>query len=629
MATAVTDSVKDDILQPIKEAKTIDDRGLRSGSASGEVLRLQNVIKVKDKELEEARREITALKATLNSKDRALTQSEHELRLVRERNTIMESELANMAKELASLKVEKRKVEAHMTSIVRKSDKEQAMPALLAQEKAAVAAGHGSASRVGLAWLTGAAADAGDGKKQHHMGIFPCDGMQPVRSSSGGSEGSGGHGGAGPLPSCEQMATMQADLRMARLDGEKTAEGVKVLENMIRAKDKHIVQLQRKADEADALRDKCLEVENRYLETLKQLEEQRAACRTSADVILRRDADKTRLLAELEKTRATLEAAQETTARTGAMLKASETRCSALEQEVGVLVGQLARTSAVAQRVAVAEVRAGCKDEGTVHVTRHLEEMRFMGGEIARLQERITALEKELAVAHELKEQYRTISEMAGASSPRAFSPGASSPGAPPHIPRPGSARITAAPRRPPVSAISPRPTSAPRPANPVRASTNSIPSTRSAGGAILRDGAADAGTTASGSTTPRGSAVRASGSNTTPRPSSARHQAWDGQSPTKSKTTGSAAASPATARSTSYVSRTASSGSARTMTTKLAKLALSAGVVAGSTAASPAPEEGAVVAVVSVGGAVQAEADVKGVEGVLAGGESAAEVTV
>jgi hypothetical protein len=34
-------------------------------------------------------------------------------------------------------------------------------------------------------------------------------------------------------------------------------------------------------------------------------------------------------------------------------------RCTALEQEVGTLVGQLARTSVVAQRVALAEVKAG------------------------------------------------------------------------------------------------------------------------------------------------------------------------------------------------------------------------------------------------------------------------------
>jgi hypothetical protein len=38
-----------------------------------------------------------------------------------------------------------------------------------------------------------------------------------------------------------------------------------------------------------------------------------------------------------------------------------------------------------------------------VHVTRHVEEVRFMSGEVVRLQERITALEKELAVADELK----------------------------------------------------------------------------------------------------------------------------------------------------------------------------------------------------------------------------------
>lgn len=38
-----------------------------------------------------------------------------------------------------------------------------------------------------------------------------------------------------------------------------------------------------------------------------------------------------------------------------------------------------------------------------VHVTRHLEEVRFMTGEVGRLQQRIAVLEKELAVSDELK----------------------------------------------------------------------------------------------------------------------------------------------------------------------------------------------------------------------------------
>lgn len=36
-------------------------------------------------------------------------------------------------------------------------------------------------------------------------------------------------------------------------------------------------------------------------------------------------------------------------------------------------------------------------------LSQHVEEMRYMGGEVCRLKERIALLERDLSVAHELK----------------------------------------------------------------------------------------------------------------------------------------------------------------------------------------------------------------------------------
>jgi hypothetical protein len=59
---------------------------------------------------------------------------------------------------------------------------------------------------------------------------------------------------------------------------------------------------------------------------------------------------------------------------------------------------ELARTSAVASRVAASEVAAGSKADGVVPLAQHLEDMRFAQGEAQRLRERAAALEKELQV---------------------------------------------------------------------------------------------------------------------------------------------------------------------------------------------------------------------------------------
>ncbi|GLI63933.1 hypothetical protein VaNZ11_007074, partial [Volvox africanus] len=389
-----------------KNARALDDLSVRSGSsAAAEVLRLQNVLKCKDKEIEDVRKEVATLKASLHHKDRSLQQSDHDLRLVRERHAGTEGELASMAKDLAAVNLEKRKLEAQLGALARKGDKEQSLAVL------------------------GAAASV-------------------VANTIGSAPGG------------DQAATLQSDARSAKLDGEKVTESIRVLENMLRSKDKQIHSLQRKLEDVEVYKIKCADLENRVSELLRQLDTERASCRTSTDVLRASDSEKAKLAVDLLRVRAQLETAQEAAARSNAALKASENRCTALEAEVGILTAQLARIQAVANRVAVSEVKAGCKDEGVVHVTRHLEEVRFMSGEILRLQHRVTALEKELAATDELKERYRRMSQ----------------PGTPKRASQPGNNSVLSSPSlspagtptgrtgvRPATARAATRPQSAPR----------------------------------------------------------------------------------------------------------------------------------------------------------------------
>ena len=46
---------------------------------------------------------------------------------------------------------------------------------------------------------------------------------------------------------------------------------------------------------------------------------------------------------------------------------------------------------------------AGAWGDGTVSMTQHQEEIRYLSGDNARLKERLAAMEKELAVAHALQ----------------------------------------------------------------------------------------------------------------------------------------------------------------------------------------------------------------------------------
>ncbi|KXZ51673.1 hypothetical protein GPECTOR_11g125 [Gonium pectorale] len=515
MAAVEGDSVKDGASQSPRGDQ-------RPGSSVAEVLRLKDIIKMRDKELDDARKEVMALKASLNTKDR---------------------ELANMAKEMAALKVEKRKLETQVGGLVRRGDKEQSMPVILAQEKAAAAAA--AASNGNAAKANGLVPKAEEvASEQLAAPAATASGPTSAAVLYGGTSSRASNSGGGssnPVPGSEEVAALQADLRMARMDGEKAQENVKALENVLRAKDKQIAMLQRKADETDVIRAKCYEFENKTLGLQKQLEDLRAQGKSSADMLRGRDVDKSRVLAELEKTKQALELSQDAVARSSAALKASEVRCAALETEVGTLVSQLARTSVVAQRVAVAEVKAGCKDEGMVHVTRHLEEVRFMGGEIGRLQERIGQLERELAAANDGKVPGRRLSAV-GASI-------LGSPGSPARrISQPNSrpsSRPSSAPRRPFTSASSAstttiggggavRPNSAPRSRSAVRASTNSIPAGAAAAVAAAA-GEKPATSAAAGAARGTGlalSTVRSSFSGALRR--SPRPQPWETPSPSK-----------------------------------------------------------------------------------------------
>lgn len=59
--------------------------------------------------------------------------------------------------------------------------------------------------------------------------------------------------------------------------------------------------------------------------------------------------------------------------------------------------------SAVAARVAASDAKAGIKAEGTISVAQHVEEVKYLNGEITRLKDKLAVVEKEAAVAHHIK----------------------------------------------------------------------------------------------------------------------------------------------------------------------------------------------------------------------------------
>eukprot|EP00798_Chlamydomonas_sp_ICE-L_P002548 gene2548-4119_t len=90
-------------------------------------------------------------------------------------------------------------------------------------------------------------------------------------------------------------------------------------------------------------------------------------------------------------------------------VQASQKKIQEMDRELSVQRDELIRTSHVAARVAASQVKSGTKDEGTVPVTQHLADIKYMHGETCRLKEKVALLERQLQMSDELKNHFKTI----------------------------------------------------------------------------------------------------------------------------------------------------------------------------------------------------------------------------
>mmetsp|Transcript_28348 Transcript_28348/g.62289 ORF Transcript_28348/g.62289 Transcript_28348/m.62289 type:complete len:577 (+) Transcript_28348:161-1891(+) len=324
---------------------------MADSTSAAELSRLQDIIKVKDTELEKCSKEISALKTTLSVKEKALAKHQAESTMQSEKALQAQENSSAVQQELTALKADKKKLESQISELM----------------------------------------------KQHEKLKDKLANLEATKSPG----------------MAQMMAALQGEIRQAKADANKMAEQAKGAENLVRAKDKELDRMQKKVDDTDTLMKRNLELENAVKETQKALEDARNENKTLQHVNRTREADIAKLTKDLEAADATLAATNVNLSNTSATLKAAQSRMSDLEQEVAVLRDDLARTAAVASRVAMSEVRSGYKGDGTVPVTQHLEEIKHLTGEISRLRDQISSLEKQLSVADELKDKFKQEADAA------------------------------------------------------------------------------------------------------------------------------------------------------------------------------------------------------------------------
>lgn len=309
-----------------------------------ELARVKDMLKSKEGELEKALKEIQTLKSTLSVKSRALEQKSQEYDSMREKTVTIEGSFASTTKEATMAKTDKKRLETQVADLLRQNARLTEKLALLQAKSPSVTA---------------------------------------------------------------QLSYLQSEVRGVRKENEQLTEHAKALDTIIRNKDKEIAKMQHQVDEAHAILLVNKELENNVLHTTKMLENCRSEVKTLQQVNRQKESDMARMQRDVENLNKSHASAMESLSLTIGDLKATESRCRDLENEVSVLLDELARASAVASRAVNRDLKAGAHDDGVVPATMHFEEVKYLQGEIARLKEKIALLERDLSVSHELKEKFK------------------------------------------------------------------------------------------------------------------------------------------------------------------------------------------------------------------------------
>ncbi|GFH05872.1 uncharacterized protein HaLaN_00406, partial [Haematococcus lacustris] len=207
-----------------------------------------------------------------------------------------------------------------------------------------------------------------------------------------------------------QVAQLQSELRCAKADAEAAREESRAQTNLVRAKDKEMALRAKQVEAASALVIANGKLENQMLGVTKLLDEAKAENKVLAHVNRTREADIVKMTRDMAATGAALATCRSQFAESEAKLRAALDHITKLDAELGILRDEVTRTGAVAARVAASEVK-DFKGEGTVSLSHHVEQIKYMSGENGRLKDKVAALEKEIAVSAQLKERYRSAAE--------------------------------------------------------------------------------------------------------------------------------------------------------------------------------------------------------------------------
>eukprot|EP00803_Ostreobium_quekettii_P002907 evm.model.scf_401.3 EVM.evm.TU.scf_401.3 scf_401:17179-23105(+) len=191
-----------------------------------------------------------------------------------------------------------------------------------------------------------------------------------------------------------KVAELESETKSLRKELQTASTEVKTCTNIIRTKDKELEKAKCQVEDAARAVVRSKELQNQVADLQRQRDTARHEIKTLQQVERQKEAEISKLTAENAEMTRQRQIAKDELSDARASLKVQEKHKEDMLQEISLLRDQLARTEIVASRVVVAEVKAGAKDEGTIPVVHHIEEVRYLQGEIQRLKEKLAHAER-------------------------------------------------------------------------------------------------------------------------------------------------------------------------------------------------------------------------------------------
>eukprot|EP00887_Chlorella_sp_A99_P001995 scaffold18.g1995.t1 len=331
-----------------------------------ELTRLRNELRLKDHHVEEKMLEIQTLKGTILKKDEALERAEGELSAMRDKVLSAESDVLSLRRQLATTEAERDQLRREAEAVSREAD--------------------------GLSL-----------KLRQQVGK--------------GSDDGGAH--------AEDVARLSNLLHELKLENDRLVEDNKGAYNVIRAKDQELDGLATRAAHSEQASSGCgggwvlVELktkENIIADLRRQLSEARAELGDSQRVRRLKAQELGDVQQELEKTSKELATTSEYLSGVMAELAVAQDKLHASRVEVKDLQDQMMRAGLAATR-ARSEALAVAR-ESSIPVLQHLEEVKYMQGEIHRLKQQLQHVEQERRAAAAQRERlYRRIDALAATGS--------------------------------------------------------------------------------------------------------------------------------------------------------------------------------------------------------------------